>query len=90
MSIPSRSSSLPASSRSGVGGSAFPPRPKSVRIWVVNEPGLSNPASSATQAAQAGARPVRRWRTIVAVFTVVLAVTALVALARMVQEQLGN
>lgn len=85
-----QASSMPGSSRSGVSRGAFPPRPKSVRMWVVSEMPDSGQGDPAAQAARAGMGPVRSWRVMVAVFTVVLAVGALAAVARLVQEQLGN
>lgn len=100
MSMPSRSSSLPASalhsssvpgsSRSGVSRGAFPPRPKSVRMWVVGDVLEACQDDSAAQAARAVMGPVRSSRLVMAVLTLVLAVLALVAIARLIQEQLGN
>lgn len=100
MSMPSRSSSLPVSalpvsalpgsSRSAARWGAFPPPPKSVRIWVVSETPEAAESVSAVQAAQADAKPMRSWQVLASVFVVFLAVGALVAIARLVQEQIGN
>jgi hypothetical protein len=69
---------------------AFPPPPKSVRIWVVGETTAGGQSAAAIQAAQAGAKPTHSWRVAMLVFTVSVAVGALVALTRLVQEQLGG
>lgn len=69
---------------------AFPPPPKSVRIWVVNENAEPGASASANLAAQAGARPALKAWVIFAVFAVVIGVVALAVIARLVQNQLGR
>lgn len=95
MSMPSRSSPLsdaplPASSRSGVSRGAFPPRPKSVRIWVVSDMPETSQGFSAAQSAEANARPMRGWRLSWRVLAVLIAVSVAVAIALLAREYLGR
>lgn len=90
MSMPARSSSLSGSSRSGVSRGDFPPRPKSVRIWAVNESADVCPTSSTPDSRRAGTEASRGWRAVAAVFTAFCAIAAIVAMARLLRHQLGE